>query len=290
MLRTADKNLILGRNLIEVPDHYESYSSVAEGEVTASSGGTGVVPGGVAHTKTAWVELVASSSIRADGFVLDAQIGDVAVADYLIDIGIGGAGSEVAIVSNILWTSGGGDGAPANAFFPIQIPAGSRIVARAQSTDTTGVRVNLIIHLVKGGFAKDVRCRVATTYGANTGTSGGTAVNAGGSTNTKGAYSELSAALSFGFESCVLCLGNRNNAAQTGQNMLLDLALGAAAAEVVLYGDMYVRVMAVSEDVMPKWTWLPISAKAGQRLATRIQSSSNDATDRIIDAVVIGFS
>ncbi len=289
MLRTADKRLFVGKGLDGVFPRFEPVSATGVGQVSGSSAGTLITVGGVANTKTSWVELVASTSKQADGFLLNCQPGDTALTDYLVDIAIGGSGSEVAILSNLLFTAGGGDTPPGKAFFPIPIPPGTRISARAQSVDTAAVAVRVDLILLDGGDARLLTRRVATTYGADTSDSGGTAVDAGASTHTKGAWAQLSASLTNGFESCVICLGNRNNAANTAQNMLLDLGVGGSGSETVVLPDMYVRATA-GEEVLPKWTWVPLRVNKGQRLAARVQSSSNDATDRVIDVVVIGFS
>jgi hypothetical protein len=290
MLRTADKSLQLGRPLDLVVPRYEPMTATTEGEVLASSSGTLITPGGVANTKTAWVELVASTAAQADGFIFNIQTGDVGINDCLVDIGIGGAGSETVLVANILYSSGTGDSLPEKALCPVRIPPGTRISARASSTDTTAVSVRPTITLVAGGMMRSLSRRVATTYGATeSGATTGTAVNAGASTHTKGAWSQISASVTHSFDSCLVCFGQRNNPTQTAQNILLDIGVGAAASEVVVWPDIYIRVRA-DEDIGPKAMWLPLSVKAGQRLAARMQSSTNDATDRIIDIVVIGFS
>jgi hypothetical protein len=268
---------------------YEPLAAATVGAVTASSVGTLVTPSGSSNTKGSWAELSAATGQDADGFMLFIHPGDVGIADFLVDIGIGAAASEVVILPDFLFTSGGADSGAARVFIPIPIPAGSRVAARCQSTDTAAASVRVGVALINGGLAKTLRRSVATTYGADTSDSGGTAVDPGASTNTKGSWAQLAAALTFGFDQCVVCFGQRNNAANASQNQLFDLGLGAAASEVVLIGDLYYRVQA-SEDINPKATWLPVGAKAGQRLSARAQSSSNDATDRVVDVVVIGFS
>ena len=291
MLRTADKLLQVGSPLHTAIKRTETFSMTSEGELTASSGGTLLTLNGVGNTKPAtWTQIVASTAADADGFFVTLQTGDVGIADFLVDVGLGAASSEVTIVTNMLYTHGSSESAPARAYFPIPIPAGSRIAMRMQSTDTTAAGVRAIVTLVNGGLAAKLKCRVATTYGADTSDSGGQALDAGGSANTKPAsFTTISASVTYGFESCVICVGQRNNAAQTAQNILLDIAVGAAASETVIVPDFYLRATA-AEDIYPKMIWVPATVRAGQRLSGRIQSSTNDATDRIIDVVVIGFS
>ncbi len=109
----------------------------------SDSAGTLVDPGGSANTKGAWSQLVASTAreIRALGLAVGRNAGNQSLsdADFLVDIGVGAAGSERVIIPDWYAFSGSsGDtyrsqGTPA---FPVYIPAGSRVAARAQSSDT----------------------------------------------------------------------------------------------------------------------------------------------------------
>jgi hypothetical protein len=234
------------------------------------------------------VQLVASTAKQADGFLLNIQNAAVVVHDTLYDIAVGGSGSEVAIVENVLFSGGGGDAIGANAYFPIPIPAGSRVSARAQASDAGITGGALSVMLADGGVAKSLSRRRAFTYGADATDSGGTPADAGASANTKGGWAQLSASVTEDFDQCVICVGNRN-VANASQNILLDLGVGAALSETVIVPDIYYRGQ-VTEEFSPKMLWTPCEVKAGQRLAVRIQSSNNASGTRIMDVVVIGFS
>lgn len=104
-----------------------------------SGAGTVVAAHASANTKSSWVELIASADFEVHAITLhiagDSNAG--AVRKNLYDIGIGGAGSEVVIISDILHT--GPDNVVTTAaqwmaFLPIHIPKGSRISARHQSS------------------------------------------------------------------------------------------------------------------------------------------------------------
>jgi hypothetical protein len=290
MLRTADKALQFGLPLGQVIRLYEPSALTSEGELTASSSGTALTLNGVGNTKPAtWTQIVAATASDADGFFVHLQNADTGISDYLVDVGLGAASSEVTIVSNILTSSGNADGFPGQAYYPIPIPAGSRIAMRHQCTDTAGNGQRAVVTLVNGGLAAKIRARFATTYGADTTDSGGTAVDAGAGANTKNTWSQLTAATTSDIDSMVICVGQRNNAANSAQNILLDIGIGAAASETVVVPDIYYRA-SLGEEIMPKQLWVPVTVKAGQRLSARIQSSTTDATDRVIDVAVIGFT
>ncbi|PSO28804.1 hypothetical protein C7G41_24200 [Bradyrhizobium sp. MOS002] len=111
----------------------------------ASGQGTAVTTG-AANTKGSYAQLTASSTKDYKGFVLrvdnqNSTASYTGIDSLLFDIAIGGAGSEQVILPNYpigrpkLSTNGAAasiTGSP-SAHFPIQIPAGTRIAARAQS-------------------------------------------------------------------------------------------------------------------------------------------------------------
>lgn len=106
------------------------------GALTAGSGGTVIDPGAVAGTKGAWSELVAATAAAIKACVL--LIGGGADASrvnafWALDIGVGGAGSEVVKVPNVqLRASGTVDIVyPQVIVLPLGIPAGSRVAVRA---------------------------------------------------------------------------------------------------------------------------------------------------------------
>lgn len=109
----------------------------------ATSRGVAIDPGGTANTKSAWTELVASTSTGVDSiYVMIGQNADTtrtSNAEALLDIGVGAASSEFAMIPNIYmrWTTTL-DGPQINIGpMPCYIPAGSRVSARAQCTDTS---------------------------------------------------------------------------------------------------------------------------------------------------------
>lgn len=113
----------------------------AYGTATATSSGTTIDPGGTANTLGAWVQLSASTARPMRGlFFMTSLLGTAAssVSSWLIDIGIGGSGSEVVLLSGFrIKQFFGSNPDPHNtAFIPIDIPAGVRLAARAQYSGT----------------------------------------------------------------------------------------------------------------------------------------------------------
>lgn len=114
--------------------------------------GTVVTPSATAHTKGSYAQLVASTSVDYMGFMLalDGQNGGATNArDYLVDLAIGGSGSEVIIVPNHLsrWIAASGMN-PNGSYGPffIPIPAGTRIAARCQSGGASGGAIGVTVY------------------------------------------------------------------------------------------------------------------------------------------------
>lgn len=105
--------------------------------------GTQVDPGTTANTKGSWQQITASTSFHHKFIALTLNSGNNAAltnANFLIDIGVGAGGSETVIYENLSMIQGGNEdrmNPPWFGFFPCDIPAGSRLAVRAQSTFTT---------------------------------------------------------------------------------------------------------------------------------------------------------
>lgn len=107
------------------------------GTDTSTSGGVSVDPGGTAHTKGAWSQIVASTANPIRGLIVaqGSQANAAMTAcNWLVDVGIGGAGSEQVILDNLLFRSSVLNAATPSfvGAIPITIPAGTRLAVRAQ--------------------------------------------------------------------------------------------------------------------------------------------------------------
>ena len=110
------------------------------GFVSASSKGTAVTPSTTANTKGSYAELTSATARDYIGLMVywDAGFTGMSTSHHLMDIAIGGSGSEINIIPNLLMatfaTTPYTIWPPASPFFPISIPAGTRIAARMQSS------------------------------------------------------------------------------------------------------------------------------------------------------------
>lgn len=289
MLRTADKRLHLG----PLPDVLRAFRpTVYDDEGHNNSNGTLITAPAGANSKGNWQQITASCPIDADGFYIQALVGQ-GTKDLLFDVGIGGAGSEVAILENVLISSpsvGAGDGySPGHFYVPLPVTAGTRVAGRYQTSSTTNDELFLLLQFVKDDRLRALRCSRATTYGANTADSGGTSVDPGGSVNTKGGWSELSSAITNPIRHAIVCIGSQANGTRTNYSWAADIGIGAALSESVVIPNMYLRARLFDDVLLPHFIERSVTIRAGQRLAARAQANGTDATDRLFDAVVIGF-
>ena len=121
----------------------------------ADSGGVSVDSGETAHTKGAWSEIVASTTYPVKMLFAIPGLRNVNRVNLyqatLFDIGIGAAGSEIVVVPNIYFLNPGYSlfNPPAFGPYMVNIPAGSRLVVRAQHA-TNNATDRLVDYILYG--------------------------------------------------------------------------------------------------------------------------------------------
>lgn len=250
------------------------------GADTAATNGT-LASVTAANAKGAWAELIASAARDAGGLILSV-IQSSTDQDALIDIGVGGAGSESVIAANLCFAGG-----QRTQLFPIPIaiPAGSRVAYRFQCTNSAVV-MNATVTLLAG----DSYIGRVDTYGANTADSGGVSVDPGAVAHTVGEYSELAAALTYDIRGFMIGITNQSNTGRTACQWLARLGVGAALSEQVIMNNIFLTCLSF-HNMWPMLIgpiWMPIPA--GSRVALAAQCSITDATDRLFDAIFYGLS
>lgn len=138
----GDSAVVMGVGIMLFKGGEKSFSfSGAKGYgISAQYGGTAVDSGGTANTFGAWTELVASTGETIRGFWVHLGHNEnltvnVATGDFT-QVGIGGAGSEVALIPYHFQIVDTTESPLCSVFYDIEIPAGTRIAARRQCSDT----------------------------------------------------------------------------------------------------------------------------------------------------------
>jgi hypothetical protein len=254
---------------------------------TGGSTGTAIAGGSPAHTKGAWVELLAATSHHATALTL-YLMGGAGVADYLLDLAIGAAGAEQAIIENLLWNRASVAFCSPLSRLPVVVPAGSRLSARCQSTTASSpVVVRGQLHAPGPNYLTGYTR--AEGIGINTADSGGTGIDGGAVVNTKGAYVQLVAATAQTYRCLYVLAGNQNQAARVAAFFLVDIAIGGAGVETVIIPNVGLASNA-NEQVVPEIAGpYFVTVPAGTRLAARCQcSGTTDVTQRDIDIALLG--
>lgn len=230
-----------------------------------------------------WAELSASCPFTTNAIIMMAATPSSQIYAFAYDLGIGGAGSEVAIVTGICHANH--INIPSVIPLPIQIPEGARIAVRAKaSTGSASFAVRAL--LVRGGLWQApaggrVRCYPS-------GGAGGTQIDPGAVANTYGSYTELTASTTKASAGILVSILNYTNIAATASTLAsyMDIAIGGAGSEVVILSGIPYAMAAAGAFVGPA-VWLPADIPAGTRLSARCRSNVTDATDRQVRVQVL---
>ena len=112
----------------------------------AATQGTAVTP--TVGSKGAWAQVISSLDHDTFGLLINinSNTSSGASRNTVVDIGIGASGQEVVLIPDLLC----GNASPYTVngqgywyYFPVAIPAGTRIAVRGQSTVVTAFRVNV---------------------------------------------------------------------------------------------------------------------------------------------------
>lgn len=168
-----------------------SITNLASNPANYSSRATVVTSSGSANTKGSWTQLVAAANVTGPVIGIAVSIANnntsAAAVRSFIDIGVGGSGSEVVLVSNLAFVgpnNAPNQPGPCEFFIPVRIPAGTRISARHASTSTSKAS-NVMITVYFGNWADHRTFAGAECINADTSTTSLTTITAGNS----GSYS-----------------------------------------------------------------------------------------------------
>lgn len=240
-----------------------------------------------AHTKGAWVEVIASTTADAD--CIDVAVQGIGAGGTntatLVDIGVGASGAEVVTVADVNvggWIATLLTGDRSQAFrVPVYIPAGSRIAVRIQSLVTGGKTGQFAIRLSAGSNPAGTST-TTTTIGAVTASSAGTAFP-----NTLNTWAQViaSTATKYSFLSLIPAI----NTSAIGQNWRsFQLGVGSSGNEVaILQLDTVNSSQEVFTNVRQDWT--PQTVSSGSRLAVRgILNTTNTMTYVLVATETLG--
>lgn len=229
------------------------------------------------HTVGGWTEIVAATTkpvtmlhVRIDAATLSSGTD----SSMLLDVGVGAAASEVAIIPSL---AAGYHSVNQYRVYdiPVYIPAGSRVAVRCQSAITLATCAVRMWGDTMPGYEQPAPSCIA--IGAVTAASQGTVLTAPGSLNTKGAWTELTASCPQPLRAVVVQTQGASDLALGAAYVVVDIGVGAAGSEVVVVNDVeYLGGSSESLDATQPVTF-GVSIPAGARIAARYARAASTA-------------
>jgi hypothetical protein len=240
---------------------------------------------GSTNTKSAWSQFVASSAGDCCALYLKGIVGGAVAHRVSIDIGFGGAGSEVVVVADLFFSTGNYGSAAyttISQLIPLNIPAGTRVAARYQS-DNTGMNVYLGADLFDGGFTQSSGAAGIDALGFTAATTASTSVTAGTS-GSKGSYAQVIASTAVDYAGLMIEFDGSGTTATF--NNFWDIAVGGAGSEAVIIPNYYIRAEVAETIYSPGLSpFFPVNIPAGSRLAARVCTDSATAQGIVLHGV-----
>lgn len=241
--------------------------------------GTTVTASTSSNVKGTWAAISTSTPIHAHGFLLHAGNPNNFNADnVMLDLGIGASGSEQVRVPNLFLSSCGASWSPGLDeflfFFPLALPAGTRVSGRIQQADAGGYgggTLDLSLHLLSQGWNASSPVGQVLALNATTANTTTTLLTSGGSGNSYGAWTQMVASTSVPLHALILTLGGND----TGQVLYyLDIGVGASGSEQVILPALRCARDNGTQRLGPRVLGpLPVSIPAGTRVSARLQAS-----------------
>lgn len=225
----------------------------------------------VANTKGAYSNGAPVAPFDADGLVvmLTANV----TGTFLMDIAIGGAGSEVVVCPNVFWS--GIKGQTKYIHLPIQIPAGATVSICGQSATGGQQWYAWFVFLRRGLWGVPSGGQIISV-GEVTASSRGTQVDPGASAGTYGAWAQLTASTSADITALYPNMGHALAVSSQAAQGYFDIGVGAAASEIPIIENFpYGQDGANNVGSGGPGFWLPVNIPAGSRIAVRARINVN---------------
>lgn len=259
-----------------------------ESNITTPVIGTTVTADAVANTKNAtYTQLIASTAFDAHAIYI--HLSDVSqstlATGMLVDIAIGAVASETVIIPNLqagAATSFGNFGGVAY-WFPLYIPASSRLSATCQAT-IGGDTVNVTVKLWGNPSSPVWAGTEVIDYGTTLATSSGTSVAAGLS-SAEGAYTQITASTTRTHHYIGAGLSVDLDTGTVAHKGMLDVGVGAATEDTILEDMAFGSTTSEEIQYMQPMGGF-VQVPAASRLAARISASAAGAQS--FDVILYG--
>lgn len=247
-------------------------------------GGINVVSGATAGVPGAWTEVHAGVPTDIDRLTV-CCVSSTAISNasssMLLDIGVGPAGAEVAVIESMP-TGFNPSGRPVLAVLPCSIAEGSRVAyrTRGESTRTSwGVDFDTVFGVTTG-----MQTANPVAFGADTATCAGVTIDNPPTTNTKGAWTEIIASTPARLKGIHIGPGINGTASAANSTCLVDIGAGPAGNETVIVSDVPMYV-STSETVTRPISLVACDIPPGERVSARYSRTATQRLDLILHGV-----
>lgn len=260
-----------------------------QGKTAATSRGTTITAGGSADTKGTWVNLGAATSFAYETIMVCMTRPNA--SDIVIDIGISDGSNRWVLAADLRFAALRVVSEPTcQIVVPVHVPSGAQLSARCASSVGGAACDVLVIGSSSGlggapGFS---RCVALFTFS----TARGVAIDPGAAANTKGAWAQITASCPNDIGAMFGLIGHNGDVARAAAAaMLLDIGIGAAASEFVLYPNASLKWSTVTDGPTncPRIPVFACNVPATTRIAARAQCSITTAGDRTVDLALYGL-
>jgi hypothetical protein len=261
------------------------------GTNTATSTGTTLTAhASVTYSMGSWTQITSATPHDCAWMMVTLpQVFNTGVS-IAVDIGIGSSGNEIVVVPNLMCSASW----PRclDYLFPLAIPAGTRIAARLSSnvlSDTTPIAV----HIFDDTFGSPGTGSAIDTYGFQSNLNIGTAVDPGGTANTKGSYVTIASSITNDLTGIWMTFDTQaSNGSAAGYNAwLVDVAVGAAASEQIFLPNISMTGQFATSNAWimnPMMPYYPMPIPAGTRISARSLCTTNSSPSRILGMTLWG--
>jgi hypothetical protein len=235
-----------------------------------------------ANTKGSYVEIASSTAFAAQGIIVSIGKTNTS-ARFLLDIAIGASSSEQVIIPNLIARAENAVQVTGQLFFPIAIPAGSRISARCQSSPG-GAAIRVAATICGGGFGNYPVYSGVEAIGISTANTDGSFYQTSGTAiNTKCAWQQMTAATSHDIKAIQIAHTHFNSAVVSAT--LYDIGIGGSGSETVLIPNLAEVVDSGMQSLTNYSACIPCAIPQGTRVSFRQQSSAVNANYFFIIAI-----
>lgn len=240
----------------------------------------------VAHSKGSWVEMIASTSadLNGLGMFLSANNSNGVNTSALLDIGIGTAGNEVAVVENVPIGQWNSDLYKLD--LPVHIPRGSRVAVRVQGAQLNAPKTVYVQHALKRLDGRPAPRKLITENADISISTGAVSIYPAG-TGAKSAWTQIVAATTMPYQALIVWMGPDNATTYgTASALLVDIGIGASGSETVISYNQRVYFSSSEAILGDRYRIVYGHFPKGTRIAARGQRNNASTAVR---PVIIGI-